>query len=78
MNTDKIMEIMAQALDNQLRDREPKETRETLERLIQEGNSEDEAKTKILLVLTEEMFEVFRNKKEFNQQAYVDKLKELK
>lgn len=78
MNTDKIMDVMFQALENQLRDEEPKETKETLERLIQSGDTEDEAKTKILLVLTEEMFEVFRNKKEFNQQAYVDRLRVLK
>lgn len=77
MNTDKIMEVMFQALENQLRDKEPKEAKQTLERLMKAGDSEDEAKTKILLVLTEEMFEVFRNKKEFNQQAYVNRLRQL-
>lgn len=68
-----ILEIV----DNQLRADNPPETRLTLERLIEEGRTEEEAKELIGCVVSSEIFNVMKNQEEFDSQRYCDALARL-
>ena len=69
--------IIIEVVDNQLRANDPPETRSTLDRLIAEGHSEEEAKELVACVVTSEIFDVMKNKEEFNHQRYIDALNKL-
>ena len=66
-----------EVVDNQLNANDPPETCSTLDRLIAEGHSEDNAKELIACVVTSEIFDVMKNKEEFSHQRYVDALNKL-
>ena len=66
-----------EVVDNQLKANDPPETRFTLERLTEDGYSEKEAKELIGCVVTSEIFDVMKNKEEFNHQRFVDALNKL-
>ena len=68
-----VLEIV----DNQLRANDPLETRSTLERLIAEGHSEKDAKMLIGCVVTSEIFDVMKNKEEFDLDRFVAALNRL-
>jgi hypothetical protein len=64
-------------VDNQLRADDPPDTRTTLNRSIAEGYSEKDAKELIGCVVTSKIFDVMKNKEEFNLKRYVDALDKL-
>jgi len=66
-----------EVVDNQLRANDPPETRSTLDRLIAEGYSETAAKELIGCVVTSEIYDVMKNKEEFDRQRFVDALNKL-
>lgn len=66
-----------EVVDNQLRAKDPPETRSTLDRLIAEGHSEKAAKELIACVVISEIFDVMKNEEEFNLQRYVGALNKL-
>ena len=66
-----------EVVDNQLRANDPPETRSTLDRLIAEGYSEKAAKELIGCVVTSEIYDVMKNKEEFDRQRFVDALDKL-
>ena len=66
-----------EAVNNQLSENEPLETRETYMRLIKAGYSDEEAKRLIGAILSTEIFEVLKEKKEYNRERYVKNLKNL-
>lgn len=68
---------MLQMVDNQLRDLEPPETKETYDRLRSEGHSDKEARRLIAAVLSSEMFTMLKEQKEYNHQRYVRMLRKL-
>ena len=69
--------IILEVVDNQLKANDPPETRSTLDRLLAEGYSEKAAKELIGCVVTSEIFDVTKNKEEFNLKRYVDALNKL-
>jgi len=73
----RLKAIILGVVDNQLRANDPPETRSTLDRLIAEGHSEKAAKELIGCAVTSEIFDVMKNKEEFNLQRYVDALNKL-
>jgi len=73
----RLKAIILEVVDNQLRADNPPETRTTLNRLIAEGYSEKAAKELIGCVVTSEIFDVLKNKEEFNLKRYVDALNTL-
>jgi len=73
----RLKAIIIEVVDNQLRANDPPETRSTLDRLIAEGQLENDAKELIACVVTSEIFGVMKNKEEFNHQRYVDALNKL-
>lgn len=64
-------------LDNQLRDNNPPETRETLARLTASGLTEDESRNLIAAVLSQEIFDVLHSKLPYNNERYVANLRRL-
>lgn len=64
-------------IDNQIRDNNPPETKQTLDRLISENFSKEEAKNMIGCVVISEIFDIFKSKKEFNEQRYIAALNKL-
>ena len=66
-----------EAVDNQLRGSNQPETKETYDRLIAEGISDQEARRLIAVALSAEMFEMLKNKKEYSPQRYITSLRKL-
>lgn len=73
----RMKKIILEVVDNQLKANEPPGTRSTLNRLIEEGYSEKDAKELIGCVVTSEIFDVMKNKEEFDCQRFVDALNKL-
>ena len=73
----RLKALILEVVDNQLRANKPPETRLTLERLIREGHPEQEAKELIGCVVTTEIFDVMKNKEEFNLERYRKALAKL-
>lgn len=73
----KLKATIIEVVDNQLKANDPPETRSTLDRLVAEGYSEKEAKELIACVVTSEIFDVMKNKEEFNLQRFIDALNKL-
>jgi len=66
-----------EVVENQLRDNNPPETKQTLDRLIKEGYSKDESKEMIGSVVATETFYVLKNQEPFNQERFVKALNKL-
>ena len=64
-------------VDNQLQANDPPETRQTFDRLISEGYSEDEAKKLIGCVVTSEIIDVRKKQEPFNPERFAKALNEL-
>ena len=70
-------EALVEAVENQIRDNDPPETRITLDRLLSLGESRNNAMRYIGAVLAQEICEVFTSNKPFNEARYVANLKNL-
>jgi hypothetical protein len=68
-----ILEIV----DNQLRDNNPPETKETLTRLMAEGRSRKEAIELIACVVSTEIFEVLKSGRPYDNARFVAALRAL-
>jgi uncharacterized protein with ATP-grasp and redox domains len=73
-----LHEQIHNVVENQIRMNNPKETTETLERLMNLGYSRHEAIHKIGTVVVKEIFDVEKNKEPYNEKRYVKRLLELK
>ncbi len=73
----RLKAIILEVVDNQLRANDPPETRFTLERLMAEGYPEGAAKELIACVVTSEIFDVMKNKEEFDLDRFVTALNRL-
>lgn len=72
-----LKETFMEVVENQIRDNEPPETQETLERLKSEGISEDDAKLCIGQAVCIEVWDIMRNKGEFDMARFLRNLKAL-
>jgi hypothetical protein len=70
-------EAIIEVVENQLRDNQPPETKETLERLISMGETRENAMRYIASVLSVELFEVLKSKKPYDEKRYIKNLKAL-
>ena len=68
-----IMEVV----ENQLRDNDPPQTRQTFKRLTDAGHSEKEAKRLIGGVVSAEIFDVLKKQEPFNLDRFVKSLNKL-
>ncbi len=75
--SDEILPDLLDAVEQQLASPETSYVAKTLKRLTSQGLDEADAKKQIAICLAEEMDEVLRKKRAFNQDAYRKSLKEL-
>lgn len=64
-------------VDNQIRNDDPPETRQTFNRLISQGISKEDAKIYIGQAVCVEIWDIMRNRKEFNKERFIRNLKRL-
>ena len=78
MKTNPILEsLVLEVVENQLRDNDPQETKETFDRLVAKGYSEQKAKEMIGNVIAEETWEVFNQQRVFDKEKFVKNLAKL-
>jgi hypothetical protein len=73
----RLNKAIHEVVENQLRDLNPPETKETFNRLIEEGYSEEQARTLIGYVVASEIFEILKYLKPYNHERYVEALRRL-
>ncbi len=61
-------------LDNQIRDNDPPETKDTLDRLLGQGIDRNEARRLIACVIVGEIFNVMKQDKPYDRVRYVGRL----
>lgn len=66
-----------EVVDNQITSNDPPETRETLDRLTSQGISEQDARIYIGQAVCVEVWDIMKNKKEFNRERFVRNLNNL-
>jgi hypothetical protein len=66
-----------EVVDNQLRDNDPPETRQTLERLKRQGIDEAEARRLIACVIATEIFDIVKKNQVFDLGRFVSRLAAL-
>lgn len=72
-----LKELLMDVVDNQIRNDDPPETRQTFNSLISQGISEEDAKIHIGQAVCVEIWDIMRNRKEFNKERFVRNLKRL-
>ena len=81
MNDDGDPEVLRAALfeviENQLRSNDPPETRETLDRLMRDGHTREEAMKLIGCALVGEVFGILKTQAPYDHARYVANLKRL-
>ena len=66
-----------EVVNNQINENDPPETNQTMERLISEGYSDEQAREFIAQAVCIEVWDTMRNQKEFDLQRYVRNLNSL-
>lgn len=72
-----VRTAILEVVENQLRDGTPPETRQTLQRLVTEGYSEEEARRLIGVVVTSEIFNVLKHNQPYNEVRFIVALRQL-
>ena len=72
-----LRQTVLEIVDNQLRDGDPPETSQTLERLVADGHSRQEAKKLISAVVLMELNDVVKRREPFNQTRFAQALNRL-
>jgi len=75
--SDIARDAIFEAIENQIRDSSPPITKETLNRLIAEGYSKNEAMKLIGFSLANEISEIMNNNQLFNEERYSQNLRNL-
>jgi hypothetical protein len=71
MDKKQMRKMFLEIIDNQIRDNNPPETKQTLDRLISDNYSEEEAKNMIGCVVISEIFDILESMKEFDEIRYI-------
>ena len=78
MNDSQLLrETILGIVENQIRENNPPAAKETFDRLISEGYSQDEARRLIGCVVTSEVFDIFKTRQPYNEDGYVSALRRL-
>ncbi len=72
-----LNQAILKVVDNQIRDLTPPATRETFDRLVREGVTEDEARRLIARVVASEIFDVLKHEQPYDEERYLKALKKL-
>lgn len=73
----RLREAIVEIVENQLRDNNPPETKETLERLMETGETRENAIRYIASVLSVEIFEMQKHQEAFDLKRYIKNLNAL-
>jgi hypothetical protein len=60
-----------EVVENQIRDNDPPETRRTIDRLVEEGYTADEARRLVSTTVTVELFHMMRDRETFNRERFL-------
>jgi len=74
----RLQKAILEVVENQIRENNPPETRQTLNRLLKNGYSKSDAMKLIGSVVVVEIYEILKNKEPFNEERYVKALRELR
>lgn len=74
----RLHHLINEVIENQLRDNDPPEARETLERLMAQGDSEEEAKRKIGAVLVTNIYNIMAYNGQYDNEQYCKDLTKIK
>ena len=72
-----LVEEMKNVVKNQIRQNEPPETKQTYDRLLEEGFPEEEVIRMLAAVVTAEIYDVMKSEKPFNQERFIRRLQNL-
>ena len=64
-------------VENQIRDQDPPETKETYERLLAESHSDKDARRLIAVAIASEVFQMLKYKKDYSLKRYIALLHKL-
>jgi hypothetical protein len=70
-------EAVFEAIDNQIKNNDPPETKQTYERLMKEINDHEEVMEYLGVVMRSEILDILKSKKPFNRKRYVERLNRL-
>ena len=70
-------EAIVEAVENQIRENNPPETKRTLRRLMAQGNSRENAIRYIACAFSVELFEVMKHQSLYDEPRYIKNLKAL-
>ena len=74
---ERLRNAIFEVIDNQINANDPAETALTLERLVNEGYSDFQAKQLIGQAVVIEVIDALKNKKPYNEQRYIKNLRDL-
>ena len=77
MSNEYLKDAILEAVNNQIESLNPPETKETYDRLLGMGYSDEETKEMIGGVVSSEIFEVMKKKEPFNKERFVKALNKL-
>ena len=72
-----LKQAILEVVDNQLRDLDPPETKETYDRLMADGTSDQEARRLIGCVVSSEIFDVLKKQQPFDRDRFIKGLNKL-
>ena len=73
----RLNEAILSVVENQIRDGDPPETRQTFERLLEAGYTDKEARDLIGCVVSSEIFDILKDHKPYDHNRYVAALHRL-
>ena len=73
----RLGELIVEVAENQVKENNPPETKETLERLIALGESRENAMRYIASVLSIEIYDIVKEEIPFNEKRYINNLHKL-
>ena len=74
----RLKELLIEVVENQLRDNNPKITKEIFYRLLSKGYDETTAKEMIASIIVDDIYYILKDKKPFDEKEFVKKLSKLK
>jgi hypothetical protein len=75
--TQRLQSAIEQVIANQVRDEDPIETKQTLERLAQQGFNREQSMNLVGGVIVSEIFEVVQQGKTYDHERFISALSEL-
>jgi len=70
-------EAVLEAINNQIGNNDPPETKKTYDRLMKEIRNHDEVMEYLGVVMRSEILDILKSKKPFNRKRYVERLNRL-